>query len=58
MNEDGIKPYGNKMIKHTKKITEVIDIRNPKYIVSCGLDGNICLWDAENSSKDNLMSIM
>jgi WD40 repeat protein len=63
MDEDGIRTYkkGNeiiKMIKHTKKVTSVIDIKNPRLIVSCGLDGNICLWDGESTSKENLIAIM
>jgi WD40 repeat protein len=40
------------MIRHTKKVTAVIDIKNPKLIVSCGLDGNICLWDGESKEKN------
>ena len=32
-----------RMIKHTKKITCVIDIKNPKLIISCSLDKHIYL---------------
>lgn len=58
MSEEGIRPYGNKLVKHSKKITKVIDIRNPKLIISCGLDGYICLWDGDVTSSDNLVNTM
>ena len=46
------------MIKHTKKITQVIDIKNPRLIISCSLDKHIYLWDGQIDEQNNLMSIM